>query len=89
MALASNKQRGYGLQHKRERARWAVIVEQGEGRCVFCHVPIDPKGDWDLDHNEDRTGWRGPAHVKCNRAAGARNATKARMKNQQTTNRDW
>lgn len=91
MAYGTSIERGYGQAHQAERRKWEPIVQSGEARCVFedCQLPIDPKGEWDLDHNADRTGWRGPAHVKCNRAAGARNATKARLRNQATTTRDW
>jgi hypothetical protein len=28
--------------------------------------------EWHLDHNDDRTGYRGPAHALCNTSAGGR-----------------
>lgn len=77
------------MAHQAERARWEHVVNRGDGQCVFCQLPIDPKGDWDLDHNEDRTGWRGPAHVKCNRSAGGRNGAAATQAKRQTTIREW
>ena len=76
--MKSTAERGYDAAHKRERRRWEPIVEAGGAKCVFCDRLIDPKGPWDLDHDEDRTGWRGPAHVKCNRSAGQANAMASR-----------
>jgi hypothetical protein len=29
---------------------------------------------WHLDHNDDRTGYRGPAHARCNTSAGGKAA---------------
>ena len=77
--------RGYGSQHQAERKRWEPIVEAGEATCARCHKPLAPNEPFDLGHNDDRTEWTGPEHVKCNRSAGAKNANAARM----TTTRDW
>lgn len=48
--------------------------------------------DLDLDHNEDRTGYRGLAHRSCNRQAGAIKGNQLRSLARQrglNTSRDW
>lgn len=87
--MASTTQRGYGSTHQRERAKWEPKVKAGGINCARCGNPLDPDEPFDLGHNDDRTGYIGPEHVKCNRGAGARNATAARLAKQQTVSRDW
>lgn len=82
---ASSTARGYGAEHKRERARWARIVERGEATCCLCGQPIVPGVKWHLDHTPDRTGYRGPACASCNVKDGAKRA-RAR---QETTDLQW
>lgn len=62
--------RGYNARHKAERARWVPRVKAGGVLCARCHQPLAPNEPFDLDHTDDRTGYNGPAHVKCNRRAG-------------------
>lgn len=87
--LASTTARGYGSVHQRERRKWEPMVATGNVVCARCKDPIASGEPWDLGHNEDRSGYNGPEHVKCNRAAGARNATEVRIAAQQTVTRDW
>lgn len=70
---AKTAARGYGGSHQKERARWAVILRQrGQLSCARgCGGIIRPGDDWDLDHTDDRSAYRGPAHRHCNRRAGA------------------
>ncbi|QDF19584.1 HNH endonuclease [Arthrobacter phage Kumotta] len=87
--MDSTTKRGYGASHQRERAKWEAKVQAGGIDCARCRQPIEPGSPWDLGHNDDRSGYFGPEHTKCNRGAGARNATAARVANQQTITRDW
>jgi len=87
-------QRGYDAKHKRERARVAVLVDRGQALCSRCRRLIVPGTPWDLDHTDDRAGYRGAAHRYCNRAAGARlgNAGKSRRRaivERLVTSRSW
>ena len=72
--------RGYGWLHQRTRAAWAPLVAAGQVCCARCGHPIVPGQPWDLGHTEDRTGYTGPEHRSCNRAAGARKANASRQR---------
>lgn len=66
----TTKERGYGNAHKRLRAKYEPLVRSGEAICWRCGRLIDPNGTWDLGHDDnDRTKYRGPEHVSCNRGA--------------------
>lgn len=80
---------GYGRPHREERARWQPVVEQGEAVCSRCHTAIVPGSDWDLDHTDDRAGYLGPAHARCNRSAGATRGNHARAAVRGMTVRAW
>jgi hypothetical protein len=41
-----------------------------------------PGQPWDLDHSDDRAGYLGVAHARCNRAAGARKGSERRRQRQ-------
>ncbi len=59
---------------RRQLARQGVV-----GRlCVRCGLPILAGQAWDLDHRDDRRGYLGPAHARCNRSAGAALGNRAR-----------
>jgi hypothetical protein len=70
--LGKTKARGYGGKHQELRKAWVRIVGAGEAWCSRCGKWIDPESAWDLDHEDDRNGYRGPAHRACNRATAGR-----------------
>ena len=61
--------REYGSTHRRLRASLAPEVAAGLTRCAKCHDRILPHQAWDLGHTDDRSGYTGPEHATCNRAA--------------------
>lgn len=72
---ATTTERGYGYAHQQERARWQQLIDRahldGWGvDCVRCGEAVT--GDWHLDHNEDRSGYLGPAHATCNLSAAGK-----------------
>lgn len=81
-------QRGYGRSHEAERRRWVPKVDAGLVDCARCGQLLEPGRPWDLDHDQERTGWSGPAHRHCNRAAGAVVSNALRRKGVQHS-RDW
>lgn len=90
----STSERGYDTAHQRRRAQEAPRVATGTVRCgrgaqceraelvagVLVGGLIAPDEPWDLGHTEDRTGYSGPEHRHCNRAAGARNGGVSRAR---------
>jgi hypothetical protein len=80
---ASTVDRGYGGEHRKLRRRWAVKVAAGNVMCARCGGWIAPGSRWCLDHSDNRDGYIGPSHERCNIAAGARKG--ARISN---ANRD-
>ena len=84
--------RGYGAVHKATRERYAALVASGLAVCARCGLSIAPAAAWDLGHTEDRSGYSGPEHRKCNQLAGARKGaavTHARHATQTTAKRRW
>ena len=80
MAPAKTTERGYDAKHQARRKAWAPIVARGEAHCAKCGRWIPPGTPWDLGHTSDRTGWTGPEHRYCNRAAGGRNARRKQQR---------
>lgn len=85
-------QRGYGTTHQKLRAKYQTAVDAGLARCWRClengatdeQARINPGDPWDLGHDDhDRRKYRGPEHVRCNRA------TKTRSNKQTDTSRNW
>jgi hypothetical protein len=58
----------YGRHHKALRKRLEPKVAAGMVRCARCGRPIIPGTPWDLDHSDDRLGYRGASHAAYNRA---------------------
>ena len=74
--------RGYGAEHRREREKWLPLIRTGKVRCARCGEDIRAGEKWDLDHNDDRTGYLGPSHARCNRAT--KRHEKQRRENRRT-----
>jgi hypothetical protein len=72
-ARGTRQERGYDSEHDRIRARYQRRMDQGEMfTCWRCPRLIDPRS-WDLGHDDiDRTIYRGPECVACNRATSGR-----------------
>lgn len=69
--------RGYGSSHQRLRK---LLLPNAHGQpCTRCGKPLKPGQPLDLDHTDDRSGYRGLAHRSCNRRAGAIKRNQARQ----------
>ncbi len=69
----TNRERGYGAEHRKLRAAWQPRVAAGGVLCARCGRPIVPGTAWDLGHDDiDRSMYRGPEHRRCNRAVAGR-----------------
>ena len=86
----TTSERGYGSDHRKERARWVRIQQEGGEhqqvrglllcRADPCRMPsqwIGPGEAWDLGHDEHGR-WRGPEHDSCNRSEGAARGNRMR-----------
>lgn len=76
-SATSTADRGYGADHQRQRAQLAPIADAGRASCaeVICLEPtrqIEAGAAWELAHTQDRSGYHGPAHVRCNQAEASR-----------------
>jgi hypothetical protein len=67
--MASTTERGYGYEH--QALRRALLPGAYGQPCRHCGETMQPGQPLDLDHTDDRTGYRGMAHATCNRRAGA------------------
>jgi len=63
----SRQQRGYDAQHDALRAQLVAALDPW-APCPRCRDPLGPDPALlDLMHNDDRTGWLGLGHRRCNR----------------------
>lgn len=86
----TSTQRGYGAAHKKLRERVKPFVLAGQVDCWRCGRPIDPAEPWDLGHDdEDRSQYRGPEHMRCNRGAPNRRPVAAPSPFRCDTARAW
>ena len=75
-ARGTTTQRGYGAAHQTARETWRPAVEAGSVTCWRCSRPILAEQQWDLGHDDhDRSRYRGPEHVACNRGTASRRAS--------------
>lgn len=65
----STTERGYDSQHKRLRA--ALLPTAYGQACTRCGRPMLHGQELHLDHDDDRSGYRGFSHASCNTRAGA------------------
>lgn len=78
--------RGYGAAHQRKRAKVKRTVDSGDAYCWRCGGWLDPTQPWDLGHDDhDRSIYRGPEHIACNRATNGRSTTRP----VRVTSREW
>lgn len=70
----SRTERGYGWEdHVKPRQAAAPLVATGNVKCWRCGQFIGQDEPWDLGHDDtDRSKYRGPEHVACNRATASR-----------------
>jgi hypothetical protein len=69
--------RGYGAEHQAQRKQALAAFIPGQP-CPRCGHSMWPGQALDLDHTDDRAGYHGLAHARCNRSAGARKGNKLR-----------
>lgn len=65
--------RGYGGAHAKKRAEAKKLVDAGLANCWRCGTWLPPGQPFDLGHDDhDRSIYRGPECVPCNRATSGR-----------------
>lgn len=77
-ARGTTTQRGYGAPHQALRRAWQARIAQHPITCTRCGKRITANDEWHLDHEDDRTSYRGPSHAKCNTSAGGRKSAENR-----------
>lgn len=69
-------ERGYDSDH--ESARRALLPFAYGSPCPLCGQVMELGQPLDLDHTDDRSGYVGMAHARCNRRKGGRKAAARR-----------
>ncbi len=73
----------YGGEH--QAVRRAVAPYAVGSVCVRCGRSIELDEPWDLDHSDDRAGYLGASHRRCNQSAGGRlGAARQRARKERT-----
>jgi hypothetical protein len=68
---------GYGEDHRRLRKKFDRQIKVGwMPPCARCGKAIYPGQEWHLDHSDDRSGWLGPSHARCNLEAAGRKGSR-------------
>lgn len=80
--------RGYGADHQRRRRAALAALVPGTP-CGRCGQPMHPGQHLDLDHTDDRDGYRGLAHSRCNRSAGGKKGSAGRRRTTTYTSPRW
>ena len=70
-AKTSRTSRGYGVAHQAMRKAAIQALTDGDP-CARCHGPMYRSQRLELDHNDDRTGYLGLSHRRCNQLAAAK-----------------
>ena len=63
----------YDRSHRKLREQWARTVAAGDAFCCRCGYPIEPGGDFHLDHDHtlgDPSAYAGVSHPVCNVTEG-------------------
>ena len=68
---------GWGWAHQKLRK---ALLPQAYGQpCARCGLPMLRGQELHLDHSDDRTGWLGFSHAKCNLRAAAKKARRIQL----------
>ena len=79
--------RRLGWQHQKLRTQ---MLPYAYGQpCHFCQQPMLPGQKLDLDHTDNRRGYRGMTHASCNRADGAHKTNTILRAKTDPRSRDW
>lgn len=70
-STGSTTARGYGAGHQKRRAAALAALVPGTP-CSRCGGPMYRDQALHLDHTDDRSGYRGLSHARCNTSAGGK-----------------